>query len=103
MPNLKGHYGNAIMGVEELMSDKISSTEVLGGMSSKVKFQKENARLEWRKIIQAIRKPLTCNQIQSAIRAFDLVWTKHDIICSRTNMTIRWNLIPCVGINVCWF
>jgi hypothetical protein len=50
-------------------------------------------RLEWAKTLQKL-KSAPPEQAKNILRAFDSVWTRRNIICSRSDLLVRWHLVP---------
>jgi hypothetical protein len=58
-------------------------------------------RLEWSKTLKKYNTALP-EQRANILRSFDSVWTRRNVMCSRTDLKVRWHLIPPSNLLISW-
>jgi hypothetical protein len=58
-------------------------------------------RLEWAKTLKK-HNAAPPDQRLNILRAFDAVWARRKVMCTRSEVTVRWNLVPPSNLLVSW-
>ena len=61
------------------------------------------ARIAWGKTLALVRKSSIEAQIQCTLRGFDANWLTKNLLGTRTELTVKWNLVPPRGVMLSWF